>query len=218
MGSFELAADNFDLVTERKRMEAEIESISSRNTDVMERIIRQFESFYVEKNEDGQIITNDQIAEAASEELEELRERLQSDVELSQLGLAVGILHHEFNGTVNSIRHSLKDLKAWSDVDIKLEGIYKNIKVNFEHLDGYLNLFTPLNRRLNRRREDISLLDIKTFLIDLFKSRLERHNIQKKVAHHSVITVRIIGRHTTFIHPINPHTVPRGNFHIFIRP
>ena len=77
----------------------------------MERIIRQFESFYVEKNEDGQIITNDQIAEAASEELEELRERLQSDVELSQLGLAVGILHHEFNGTVNSIRHSLKDLK-----------------------------------------------------------------------------------------------------------
>ena len=55
-------------------MEAEIESISSRNTDVMERIIRQFESFYVEKNEDGQIITNDQIAEAASEELEELRE------------------------------------------------------------------------------------------------------------------------------------------------
>ena len=173
-------ADNFDLVTERKRMEAEIESISSRNTDVMERIIRQFESFYVEKNEDGQIITNDQIAEAASEELEELRERLQSDVELSQLGLAVGILHHEFNGTVNSIRHSLKDLKAWSDVDIKLEGIYKNIKVNFEHLDGYLNLFTPLNRRLNRRREDISLLDIKTFLIDLFKSRLERHNIAFK--------------------------------------
>ena len=168
------------MVTERKRMEAEIESISSRNTDVMERIIRQFESFYVEKNEDGQIITNDQIAEAASEELEELRERLQSDVELSQLGLAVGILHHEFNGTVNSIRHSLKDLKAWSDVDIKLEGIYKNIKVNFEHLDGYLNLFTPLNRRLNRRREDISLLDIKTFLIDLFKSRLERHNIAFK--------------------------------------
>ena len=38
-------ADNFDLVTERKRMEAEIESISSRNTDVMERIIRQFVRF-----------------------------------------------------------------------------------------------------------------------------------------------------------------------------
>lgn len=172
--------EDFDLVQERQHMENQIESISIRNTDVMERIIRQFESFYIEKNEDGQIITNDQIADAASEELEELRERLQTDIELSQLGLAVGILHHEFHSTVTSIRHSLKDLKAWSDVDQKLEGIYKNIKINFEHLDGYLNLFTPLNRRLNRRREDISLLDIKAFLIDLFKSRLERHEIAFK--------------------------------------
>ena len=172
--------EDFDLVQERQHMENQIESISMRNTDVMERIIRQFESFYIEKSDDGQIITNDQIADAASEELEELRERLQTDIELSQLGLAVGILHHEFHSTVTSIRRSLKDLKAWSDVDQKLEGIYKNIKINFEHLDGYLNLFTPLNRRLNRRRENISLLDIKAFLIDLFKSRLERHEIAFK--------------------------------------
>jgi len=73
-----------------------------------------------------------------------------------------------------------KDLKAWADIEEKLEGVYKNIKINFEHLDGYLNLFTPLDRRLNRRREDIPLLDIKTFLIDLFKSRLERHEIKFK--------------------------------------
>ena len=172
--------ENFNLVEERKQMEMQIELIRDRNTEIMERIIRQFESFYIEKNEDGQIITNDQIAEATSEELEDLRDRLQSDIELSQLGLAVGILHHEFIGTIKSVRHSLKDLKAWSDVDEKLEGVYKNLKINFEHLDGYLNLFTPLNRRLNRRRENISLVDIKTFLIDLFKSRLERHNIAFK--------------------------------------
>ncbi len=172
--------DDFDLVTERMSMENQIDTISQRNTDVMDRIIRQFESFYVEKGDDGQIITNDQIAEATSEELEVLRERLQTDVELSQLGLAVGIVHHEFNGTINSIRHSINDLKAWSDVNENLEKVYKNIKINFEHLDGYLNLFTPLNRRLNRRREDISLLDIKVFLIDLFKARMERHQIAFK--------------------------------------
>lgn len=181
-GQFKLLStkDDFNLVSERMTMETQIESISQRNTDVMDRIIRQFESFYVEKAEDGQIVTNDQIAEATSEELEVLRERLQTDVELSQLGLAVGILHHEFNGTVNSIRHSIKDLKAWSDVNENLEKVYKNIKINFEHLDGYLNLFTPLNRRLNRRREEISLLDIKVFLIDLFKVRMERHQITFK--------------------------------------
>lgn len=170
-------ADDFDLVEERKKMEAEIEMISDRNTHVMDRIIRQFESFYIDKDEDGNIITNDQVSDALAEELDELRERVQADVELSQLGLAVGILHHEFSSTVKSIRSSIRDLKAWSDVNDNLEGVYNNIKVNFEHLDGYLNLFTPLNRRLNRKREDIGLLEIKTFLIDLFKTRMERHNI-----------------------------------------
>ncbi|MFH6972251.1 ATP-binding protein [Flavobacterium petrolei] len=172
--------DDFDLVEQRKSMEEEIELISNRNTFVMDRIIRQFESFYIEKSDEGEIITNDQISDALAEELDELRERVQADIELSQLGLAVGVLHHEFGSTIRSIRGSLKDLKAWSDVNEKLEGVYKNIKVNFEHLDGYLNLFTPLNRRLNRKREDISLMEIKAFLIDLFKSRMERHNIQFK--------------------------------------
>lgn len=173
-------SNDFDLVEERKRMEDEIEMISQRNTHVMDRIIRQFESFYLEKDDDGNIITNDQISDALAEELDELRERVQADIELSQLGLAVGILHHEFSSTVQSIRSSIKDLKAWSDVNDQLEGVYNNIKVNFEHLDGYLNLFTPLNRRLNRKRENIGLLEIKTFLNDLFKSRFERHNIQLK--------------------------------------
>lgn len=171
-------ADNFDLVSERTRMEAEIDEVSLRNSAVMDRIIRQFESFYIERDENGNIITSDQISDAMSEELDDLRGRLQSDVELSQLGLAVGILHHEFNSTVGSIRRSLKDLKAWSDVDEKFETTYNNLRANFEHLDGYLNLFTPLNRRLNRKREEIPLLDIKVFLIDLFKSRMERHGIQ----------------------------------------
>lgn len=173
-------ADNFDLVSERTRMEAEIDEVSQRNSVVMDRIIRQFESFYIERDENGDLITSDQISDAMSEELEDLRSRLQSDVELSQLGLAVGILHHEFNSTVGSIRRSLKDLKAWSDVDEKFETTYNNLRANFEHLDGYLNLFTPLNRRLNRKREEIPLLDIKVFLIDLFKSRMERHGIQFK--------------------------------------
>ncbi len=173
-------SEDFDLVTERKKMEDEIELISQRNTHVMDRIIRQFESFYLDKDEDGNIITNDQISDALAEELDDLRERVQTDVELSQLGLAVGILHHEFSSTVKSIRSSIRDLKAWSDVNEKLEGVYNNIKVNFEHLDGYLNLFTPLNRRLNKNKEEIKLMEIKSFLIDLFSSRFERHNIQFK--------------------------------------
>lgn len=190
-------SEDFDLVTERKKMEDEIELISQRNTHVMDRIIRQFEGFYLDKDDEGNIITNDQISDAIAEELDDLRERVQTDVELSQLGLAVGILHHEFSGTVKSIRSSIRDLKAWSDVNEKLEGVYNNIKVNFEHLDGYLNLFTPLNRRLNRKREEIGLLEIKTFLTDLFSSRFERHNIQFKHTK-GFASEKIVGYRSTF--------------------
>ncbi|MDP9955146.1 signal transduction histidine kinase [Epilithonimonas hungarica] len=189
--------EDFDLVIERQKMEDEIDLISQRNTHVMDRIIRQFESFYLDKDEDGNIITNDQISDALAEELDDLRERIQTDVELSQLGLAVGILHHEFSSTVKSIRSSIRDLKAWSDVNEKLEGVYNNIKVNFEHLDGYLNLFTPLNRRLNKKREEIKLMEIKSFLIDLFSSRFQRHNILFKHTK-GFANQKILGYRSTF--------------------
>ncbi|MFG5959204.1 ATP-binding protein, partial [Salmonella enterica subsp. enterica serovar Agona] len=133
--------------------------------------IRQLEGIYWEKDENNNYITSEQITDALGEELEVLRDRIHADVELSQLGLAVSIIHHEFNSTVRSIRTSLRDLKAWSDINEDLDGVYNNIKVNFEHLDGYLNLFTPLNRRLQRKKEEINLLEIKSFLIDLFKNR-----------------------------------------------
>jgi len=171
-------SEDFDLVEERKLMETDITRGKDRATYTLERIIKQLQSIYWEKGENNEIVTSDQIADAMSEELEELRDRVQADIELSQLGLAVGVIHHEFNSTVKSIRGSLRDLKAWADVNDKLDNVYKNIKVNFEHLDKYLNLFTPLNKRLNRQREHIPALEIKTFLIDLFKARHQRHNIK----------------------------------------
>lgn len=171
---------DIDLVAKRNELSEQITSISERNTNILDTIIRQLEGIYWVKDEDNNYITNEQITSALGEELEVLREKVSTDVELSQLGLAVSVIHHEFNSTVRSVRSSLKDLKAWSDVNEQLEGVYNNIKISFEHLDGYLNLFTPLNRRLARKTEDIKLLEVKTFLIDLFKSRLARHEIAFK--------------------------------------
>ncbi|MBC8769409.1 ATP-binding protein [Arenibacter sp. BSSL-BM3] len=174
------SSEDFDLVNERKSMEADINRGRERVTGVLERVIKQLQGIYWDRDLNQDIVTSDEIADAMAEELDELKGRIHADIELSQLGLAVGVIHHEFNSTTKSIRHSIKDLKAWADVNENLESVYNNIKINFEHLDGYLNLFTPLNRRLNRKREEISALEIKTFLIDLFKPRLERHNIQFK--------------------------------------
>lgn len=174
------SAEDFNLVTERKAMEADILQGKERVTGTLERVIKQLQAIYWDKGLDNEIVTSDQIADAMAEELEELKERIHADIELSQLGLAVGVIHHEFSSTVRSIRTSISDLRAWADVNERLDGVYQNLRINFEHLDGYLNLFTPLNRRLYRKREDIGALEIKTFLLDLFKPRLERHNIQFK--------------------------------------
>ncbi|MEX2438043.1 MAG: ATP-binding protein [Candidatus Babeliales bacterium] len=171
---------DFDLVKERQRVEEEIGKERDKAAFALESVIKQLQEIYWNRSESDEIVTSDQIADAMSEELEELRDRVQADIELSQLGLAVGVIHHEFNSTVNSIRNSLRDLKAWADVNEKLDGVYNNIRINFEHLDGYLSLFTPLNRRLYRNKENISSNEIKIFLVDLFGARLSRHSIQLK--------------------------------------
>jgi signal transduction histidine kinase len=147
---------------------------------ILENIIHQLDNIYWEKDDQGKIITNSQITEALEEELEEAKERMFADVELTQLGLAVNIIHHEFNSTVNSLRSGIRDLKRWADVDNKIESTYKNIRANFEHLDSYLSLLTPFNRRLYRREETIKCEEIYIFLLDVFKGRIERHNIELK--------------------------------------
>lgn len=172
--------EDFDIVQERIRLETQIDTIKDRNTDIMERIIRQLEGIQIHRLETGEVITNQDLEESLYEELEELRSQVNSDLELSQLGLAIGIIHHEFSSTVDSIRRSVKDLKAWSDVEQNLQPLYKNVSVNFEHLESYLGLMTPLNRRMERERIDIPLTDIRLYLSDLFGSRLQRHEISLK--------------------------------------
>ena len=91
--------------------------------------------------------------------------------------MAVEIINHEFRATVGSLRNNLRGLKAWADANKELEVLYRNIRASFDHLDGYLTLFTPLHRRLYRKAIDIHGSEIYTFLNDLFNERLKRHRV-----------------------------------------
>jgi signal transduction histidine kinase len=55
--------------------------------------------------------------------------------------------------------------------------LYESIRTNFEHLDGHLNLFTPLQRRLYRTAQSISGASLRNYVRDLFSNRLERHKV-----------------------------------------
>lgn len=169
--------EDTDIYSELKRRELPILQEKEYANSVLESIIEQIDSIYWEKDEKGKVITNKQIEASLEEEIGELKEKLINDVELTQLGLAINIIHHEFDSTVNSMRSSIRDLKRWADIDGKLDTIYGNIRTNFEHLDGYLALLTPFNRRLYRKSERIEAEDVYIFLQDVFRGRIKRHNI-----------------------------------------
>ena len=105
-----------------------------------------------------------------------LEEESEADAQLAQLGMAIEIINHEFSGTIRSVRNGLRKLKAWADVNEELEELYNSIRTGFDHLDGYLTLFTPLQRRLYRKAVEIRGSEIRDYLEELFRARLTRHS------------------------------------------
>ena len=118
-----------------------------------------------------------ELTEALEEELDELKARRDADLELAQIGMALNTISHEFDKTVGSLRDGLRKLKAWSDENPELRDLYRDIRISFDHLDEYLTLFTPLDRRLYRTRIDITGKQIHDFLSKLFQARLNRHKV-----------------------------------------
>jgi signal transduction histidine kinase len=166
--------DDNKLVEERDRMENALISEAEDIRKVIEGVRTQLENIVYSKD-----ISQVDMVEAYAEEVENLREQLDADLELSQLGLAVSAIQHEFQHTVKVIRNQIRRLKAWADLNEGLDDIYKNFSTNFEHLDNYLTLFSPLDRRLYKKKVNIYGNDSYEFVKSVFYARIseERHNI-----------------------------------------
>jgi C4-dicarboxylate-specific signal transduction histidine kinase len=112
------------------------------------------------------------------EELLDLQERSEQDLELAQIGMATQVISHELNSTVTSVRAGLRRLSAWSEQNEGLRNVYEDLRASFDHLDAYLSLFTPLQRRLRRSRERLNGRGVEKFLQELFSRRLEADEIE----------------------------------------
>ena len=108
-------------------------------------------------------------------------EELETYSDLAQVGTAVGIVHHELHGVIKGVRENFNKFRPWAKANEPLNEIYNGLKTSFDHLDNYLKLFTPLSRRMNRERTEISGEHIWKYLIDIFDSRLIRHNVSLHV-------------------------------------
>jgi len=118
-----------------------------------------------------------EMMEALEERMLALEDQADQDFEMVQLGLAVAIINHEFGAAIGQVRRSVKDLGQISRKADALRPIYESIKTSFEHLDGHLNLFTPLQRRLYRKAISITGKSMRNYIRDLFANRFERHNV-----------------------------------------
>ena len=107
-----------------------------------------------------------------------LAEQLDSYSDLAQLGTAVGIIQHEFNQTVVSLRNGLDQLRSWAQNNPETRDAYNSIRTSFEHLDTYLGMFTPLRKRLYRRTITITGKMIRIYLLQIFGERFKRHRIE----------------------------------------
>jgi len=174
--------NDFNLVEERSRLESELITEADKIKSTLENIRSQLDGVIISKDFSNDF-TKDDVSVALAEELDTLREKVDADLELSQLGLAVSAIQHEFRHTTKSIRKQIRKLKAWADVNEGLDGVYNVIRTNFEHLDNYLTLFEPLSRRLYRNKVEIFGNDVFEFIRDVFWTRVseERHNIHLRV-------------------------------------
>jgi signal transduction histidine kinase len=164
-------------VAERRALESEIELASIREQDVLRSVVDQLRGINWPSESDGEVFTNLDVTAAVEEELLALRERSEADLELAQLGMAIQVINHEFDATIKTVRRSLRELRAWADANQDLQGVYNSIHRSFEHLDGYLSLFTPLQRRLYRKAVRITGAEVTKFLNDLFDERLTQEKI-----------------------------------------
>lgn len=126
-------------------------------------------------------VSDSDIVEVMDQELQELREQADTDAEMVQLGLAVAVINHEFEAAIKGVRRSLRELRPWAKSNKRLSTLYQEIRNNFDHLDGHLNLFTPLQRRLYRKAIPIKGSDINHYLRTLFEVRMKRHQVKMEV-------------------------------------
>ncbi len=161
------------LIEERSALEAPIREAFENAAHTLDFLRSQLTA--IDLRGDSSLV--DQLA-AVEQSNVTLREEAAADLQLAQLGMAIEIISHEFGAAIRSVRSGLRSLKRWADVNQELMSLYQSIRGSFDHLDGYLSLFTPLQRRLYRKAVDIRGWEIHEFLKNLFGQRLARHNIE----------------------------------------
>ncbi len=192
-------------VETRNALETRVLKVTEEQVDLLRSLLEQLQAIDVT----GKSSTLEQLMAIEQRNLL-LEEEAEADAQLAQLGMAIEIINHEFSGTIRSVRNGLRRLKAWADVNEGLGELYDSIRTSFDHLDGYLTLFTPLQRRLYRKAVEIRGFEIGNFLQELFRARMARHDVSL-AATEAFANAKIVGFPSSF-YPVFVNLVDNAIF------
>ncbi|TGZ12034.1 ATP-binding protein [Streptomyces rhizosphaericola] len=201
--------DLFDL---RRQLLEELEEELHRQKESLEPIRRFLAGF---ESVSGGLGLDEQL-EAVEEEVIALRAQVDTDLELTQLGRAVELINHEFSSSIKTVRRNLRALRPWGQRNEKLGSIERELATAFEHLDNYLTLFTPLQRRLYRKPANIRGAQVAQFISDLFGERFRRHSVDLQVSS-EFEAFSFVGYPSTF-YPVFVNLVDNAIFWLSDRP
>ncbi|MDM1302801.1 ATP-binding protein [Acinetobacter indicus] len=167
---------NSELIELKTSIEKQFQNLSETVSNSLKDIQTQINTSREQTSENT--LSSAKLVSILETEYEVLKEQQEENLEMIQLGMAFGVIHHEFNHNILRVRRGIKDLTPWAKANPKLREIYDNIRTGFDHLDGYLRTFTPLSRRLTRRKSVITGEALRSFLEEIFSERLEKESVE----------------------------------------
>jgi signal transduction histidine kinase len=166
--------DESSLVGFHSMLQQKFEAAAAKEQDFLSNLRSQLESLS-EGVKDG--LLPDDLSAALEGQNLSLREDLSDSMYWAQIGMALGVVQHEFDAVAKTVKRGIRDLKPWADKNPALNGLFKGLHSGFAHLEEYLSLFSPLDRRLYRTAMDLSGGEISNYIENVFADRFERHSI-----------------------------------------
>jgi signal transduction histidine kinase len=197
-------------VATRAELEEDLRRASVEEIELLGALVEQLRRVRIETDADAGLMTDLDSTEALEEEVLALREQSEADLELAQLGMAIQVITHEFDAAIRGVRRAIRELSTWAATNPDLKRLYNDLRKSFDHLDGYLALFTPLQRRLNQKRVTIHGAEIMKFIVDLFGDRIRRDGVQLDVTS-KFKRYRLVARPST-IYPVFVNLVDNAMF------
>lgn len=130
-----------------------------------EALVNHIQGFFAEHRE--------AVLAAQSDVIEELRDKVDRNLDLVQLGLSVEIIDHELGKLYRSVKVDLQSLSTLVRNFKPGVELAERLRINFQHLEQRYKLMSPLYRGTSRNKANISGLSILKYVQEIMQAPSE---------------------------------------------